>query len=445
MGAVKPRKSPDPFRRTVFDRVLGLEPHEYFAVSWSFLYFFCVLAAYYILRSVRETMAVEGGVQNIPWLFSGTFTVMLVATPIFGWVASRFPRRRFLPWVYYFFTANIVFFYIGFAYTLHYELDFIWIGRAFFVWLSVFNLFVVSVFWSFMADIYSRAQGRRLFGIISAGGSTGALLGPLVTSVLVVPIGFQNLLPISALLLLFSVVCIRQLRHWVERRDRAAACDNVATPRPLGGNPLGGVEHVIKSRYLTAIAVAGAIASIMGTALYMFMAELVSQAIADTDERTRTFALLDAATNILSLIGQLLIVKHVVRRYGIGISLSLLPLVSLLGFVLLAINPTFVVVAVLQVVRRSVGFGITKPTTDMLYSVVTPEEKYKAKNFIDTALYRAGDLLGTWAVRFMTGLGITGISVVMLPFAIFWAILSIWLGRRYRDRSKLDIGALTPS
>ncbi len=424
-------------------RFLGLEKHEYFAVAWSFAYFFSVLAAYYILRSVRETMAVEGGVENIPWLFSATFIVMLVATPIFGWIASRYPRKRFLPWVYYFFAANILVFYVLFSYALSNAYDFIWIGRTFFVWLSVFNLFVVSVFWSFMADIYSREQGRRLFGVISAGGSTGALVGPIATSALVIPIGFQNLLPISAALLLFSVVSITQLRHWVEHGNRAPDADDMASSNPLGGNALGGIEHVVRSRYLAAIALASVFASLLGTATYMFMAELVGEAIRDTDERTRLFALLDAAQNLLSLIGQLLLVKHAVQRFGIGLTLSLLPILSVVGFAVLATNPVFAVVAALQVIRRALGFGFTKPTTDMLYSVVTPEEKYKSKNFIETALYRAGDLIGIWSIRFMSGLGIAGVSAMLVPFAAVWTFVTLWLGRRYRERARLGYGTET--
>jgi len=427
-------------RVTLLDRILGLEKHEYYAVAWSFVYFFCVLSSYYILRSVRETMAVEGGVQNIPWLFSGTFVVMLVATPIFGWVASNFPRKRFLPWVYYFFAANVLIFYACFSYAINNEIDFVWIGRAFFVWLSVFNLFVVSVFWSFMADIYTREQGRRLFGIISAGGSTGALLGPLATSALVVPIGFHNLLPMSAGLLLFSAYCISRLRHWVESRHEQDSEKTAASSQALGGNAFGGISHVFQSKYLTAIAVTSVIASLMGTALYMFMADLVGEAFSGADERARVFALLDAATSALSLIGQLLIVKHVVHRFGIGLTLSILPVLSLLGFLLLAINPAFVVVALLQASRRAIGFGLHKPTSDMLYSVVSSEEKYKAKNFIDTALYRGGDLLGTWTVKLLLtfgGLGIAGISLVMLPFAVLWGLIALWVGRDYRKQAKL--------
>jgi AAA family ATP:ADP antiporter len=207
--------SPDKLRTFLFDKVLGLEQHEYLAVAWSFAYFFCVLSSYYILRPVREAMAVGSGPDTIPYLFIGTFVAMLIATPIFGWVASRFPRRVFLPWVYLFFVSNIVIFWVVFSQAVDANQEYVWLGRVFFVWLSVFNLFVVSVFWSFMADIYTREQGRRLFGVITAGGSIGALLGGAATSALVVPIGFQNLMPISAALLMLGVLCIRQLRKWV--------------------------------------------------------------------------------------------------------------------------------------------------------------------------------------------------------------------------------------
>ncbi|MBT8101114.1 MAG: MFS transporter, partial [Gammaproteobacteria bacterium] len=181
------------------------------------------------------------------------------------------------------------------------------------------------------------------------------------------------------------------------------------------------------------------IASLLGTALYMFMAELVGDAFATADERTQAFGLIDGATNSLSLVGQLLLVNRSVRYFGLGVTLAFMPIISLIGFALLAISPVFVVVAVLQAVRRGIGFGFTKPTTDMLYSVVTPEEKYKSKNFIETAVYRGGDLLGTWSVKLMWGLGISGISIVMLPFAVIWFFIALWLGREYRRRDSNSI------
>lgn len=427
-----------------FGRILGLEKNEYVAVAWSFGYFFCVLASYYMLRPMREAMGVESGVNTIPLLFSSTFLVMLLASPVFGWVASRYPRRSFLPWVYAFFALNILLFFAVFTWADANSAPIVWIGRVFFVWLSVFNLFVVSVFWSFMADIYSKEQGRRLFGVISAGGSAGALVGPFATSQLAVPLGFQNLLPISAALLMLSIVCIRRLRAWVEREQSTEIVETAATPRPLGGSAFAGISHVLASRYLLAIAVLSVIASLLGTALYMFMNDLVATTVTGVDERTRLFGYLDAGTSVLALLLQLLVVKHAVQKLGLGLTLTLLPIVSVVGFVILAVHPVLLVVAILQAVRRAIGFGFSKPGTDMLYSVVTPEEKYKAKNFIDTAVYRGGDLLGTWTVKLFWGLGISGIALALVPFALLWGLIALWLGREYRRRDgmpRLSSGA----
>jgi len=436
MARSMPANSFDQSPPNLFARVLGLEKHEYVAVAWSFVYFFCVLSAYYILRPVREAMAVGSGPETIPYLFIGTFITMLVAAPIFGAVASRFPRRVFLPWVYLFFITNILVFWIIFSQAINDGGSYVWLGRVFFVWLSVFNLFVVSVFWSFMADIYTREQGRRLFGVITAGGSIGALLGGMATSALVIPFGFQNLMPISATLLLVAVFCIRQLREWVHHEHEDEIAETVESEEPLGGGSLAGITHLLSSKYFIAIAISSVIASLLGTALYMFAAELVEKAIPEADSQTRFFSNLNNWTNAISLIGQMFIVKHVVVRFGIGRSLALLPIISIVGFAILALDPTLAVVAVLTVARRALGFGFSKPTTDMLYSVVTPEEKYKTKNFIETAVYRGGDVVGTWAVKLMSALGIAGIALVMLPFAVLWAVVALWLGRDYRRQAK---------
>jgi AAA family ATP:ADP antiporter len=305
---------------------------------------------------------------------------------------------------------------------------------VFFVWVSVFNLFVVSVFWSFMADIYTKEQGRRLFGVISAGGSAGALVGPFLTSLLVHPLGFENLLPLSALLLFAAILCIRKLRAWVEREHAGGINESAAAAKPLGGSAFAGITHVLNSRYFLAMTAMSIIASLLGTALYMFMNTLVAESIEGVNARTRLFGYLDAGTNLLSLLFSLLVVRHAVLKFGLGLTLALMPLLSIAGFALLAVHPTLLVVALLQATRRAVGFGFAKPASDMLYSVVSPEEKYKAKNFIDTAVYRGSDLAGTWAVRAVWGLGITGISLLMLPFALLWVGIAVWLGREYRRR-----------
>ncbi|MCG8370704.1 MAG: MFS transporter, partial [Proteobacteria bacterium] len=249
----------------LLSQVFGFRRHELVAVAWSFAYFFCVLSSYYIVRPVREEMAVGSGPNTIPYLFIGTFVTMIVATSIFGWVASRYPRRVFLPWVYLFFISNMLIFWLVFSQLRGSGEDYVWLGRAFFVWVSVFNLFVVSVFWSFMADIYTREQGRRLFGLITSGGSIGALLGGLLTSSLVVSIGFENLMGLSAAVLLAAVLCIGRLKNWVHREHEHEIDRTVETAKPLGGSPLAGLTHLFSSRYFLAIALMSVIANLLGT------------------------------------------------------------------------------------------------------------------------------------------------------------------------------------
>jgi AAA family ATP:ADP antiporter len=432
--------------KSILSELFGIERHEFVAVAWSFAYFFCVLSSYYIIRPVREEMAVGSGANTIPYLFIGTFVTMIFATSVFGWVASRFPRRQFLPWVYLFFIANMLIFWAIFSQLRGSGTDYVWLGRIFFVWVSVFNLFVVSVFWSFMADIYTREQGRRLFGFITSGGSIGALAGGVLTSMLVTRIGFQNLIPIAAAVLLVAVFCISRLKHWVHEEHSDEIDATVESKEPLGGTPLAGLTHLFSSNYFLGIALMSIVASLLGTALYMFRAELIETAIFSPDARTQFFSNMNVAQNALALVAQMFLVKQVVTRFGIGRSLFLFPFVSIIGFAILALDPTLMAVAVLDVVRRGLGFGFAKPSTDMLYSVVTPEEKYKTKNAIETAVYRGGDVVGTWSIKLLSvlGMGMAAISVVMLPFAIVSAIVALWLGREYKRRARelKDTGVL---
>jgi len=380
-------------------------------------------------------MAVGSGPDTIPYLFMGTFVAMMIATPIFGWVTSRYPRRTFLPWINLFFVSNILIFWFFFSQYIDDDTDHIWLGRAFFVWLSVFNLFVVSVFWSFMADIYTRAQARRLFGFITAGGSIGALIGGAATKAIVVDIGFQNLFPIAAAILTLAIICIYKLRRWVAHEHEAEIDATVESSEPLGGSPLSGITHVFGSNYFLGIVACSIIASLLGTALYIFAAQMVEDSIAGANERIEFFSNINFWTNLFALLGQMICVKQTVVRFGIGRSLALLPIVSVGGFILLAFDPVLGVVAFLTIARRALGFSFSKPTTDMLYSVVTPEEKYKTKNFIDTAIYRFGDIIGAWSVKLMMGMGIVGVSLVMLPFAVIWFVVALWLGRDYKRQA----------
>ena len=427
----------DQARPSVFDKVLGLQRHEYVAAAWSFVYFFCVLSAYYMLRPIREAMGVESGPATLPYLFMASFAVMLLATPLFGWITSRYPRKVFLPWVYAFFILNILIFWAIFTQRIDEGQSHVWLGRVFFVWLSVFNLYVVSVFWSFMADIYTREQGRRLFGLLSSGGSIGALLGGTATSLWVVDVSFHNLFPISAVLLGFAIICIRQLRQWVTQDDHLQPGHNVEMGQPLGGDALAGATHATRSRFFLAIVAASVIASLLGTALYLFRAELVAASISDINLQTRFFSNINIATNLLTIIGQMFVVRFVVRRFGLGVALSIMPVISVLCFVWVALDPSLLVIAVVEIIRRATGFTFSKPSTDMLYSVVTPEEKYKTKNFIDTTVYRFGDVLGIWAILLLLlRMGMSAVAAIMVPFAVIWALLALWLGRDYRRRAR---------
>jgi len=422
-------------RTALFGKLLGIEQHEYMAVAWSFGYFFCVLSSYYILRPVREAMAVGSGPNTIPFLFLATFVIMVLVTPIFGWVASRYPRRTFLPWIYLFFLSNILIFWFVFSSRIDDGQDHIWLGRIFFVWVSIFNLFIVSVFWSFMADIYTREQGRRLFGIIASGGSIGALIGGIATSAIVLRVGFENLFPLAASLLLIAIVCISQLKKWVSDEHKDNISETVQSDDALGGSSFSGITKVFQSRYFGAIASASLIASLLGNALYIFTAQLVEFEIAGADERTHFFSNLNIVANTIAAIVQAGVVRRIVSRFGIGASLSVLPVLSVVGFVWLAIDPVLAVVAVLTILRRGLGFGFSKPSTSMLYSVVAAEDKYKTKNFIDTAVFRFGDAAGNVVIVFLLGLGITGVSIAMLPFAAIWWSISLWLGRDYKRQA----------
>ena len=428
----------DTVRPTLIDRVFGIHRGEVVAAAWSFALFFCVLSSYYILRPVRESMGVKSGPDTLQWLFMASFVTMCAITPAFGWIVARFPRRTFLPWVYLFFIFNILAFWAAFSFALANDWDYVWLARAFFVWVSVFNLFVVSVFWSYMADIFTREQCRRLFGPISAAGSVGAGVGSVVTSLLVVHIGFQNVLPIAAALLLIAVYCIVRLRGWVESFADVAHRDAATSRKPLGGNPFSGVTHVLSSKFFGNISIASIIASLLGTALYIFTAKLVQSAIPGQNENTQYYAIVNLAVVLLAGFGQLFVLRHLVHRFNIGIPLVLMPIVSIVGFVLLAFEPTLAAVSILTVVRRGLGFAFSKPTTDMLYSVVTAEEKYKAKNFIDTTVYRFGDIVGSSTIHGLIklGLSIPPISFIMVPFGAIWVGISLWLGRDYRNRAR---------
>ncbi len=415
---------PESRLRSLIAGTVNVREEEVRALLWSFAYFFCLLCGYYILRPLREEMGIAGGVRNLPWLFTGTFLVMLAAVPLFGAAVSRFPRRRLLPIVYRFFIANILVFYflfeIGAARVV--------LARAFFIWVSVFNLFVVSVFWSFMADLFGNERGKRLFGFIAAGGTAGALLGPAITTFLAVPLGPLNLLLVSAAFLELAVQCIRRL---VNMPGLGGEKDSAAEA-PVGGDFLDGAARVFRSPYLMGICLYILFFTTTSTFVYFQQAHIVAGAFDDPAERTQVFGLINLLVGLITLILQWFVTGRFMARFGVGIAAAFLPAVAALGFFSLAVSPLLPVLIAFQAIRRASNFAISRPAREVLFTVVSREEKYKAKNFIDTVVYRGGDAASGWAFAGLSGLGmgLPAIAAVSVPLAALWAGVALALGKR---------------
>ncbi len=415
---------------SLLQRVLKLRPGELTAVLWAFTYFFCLLSSYYILRPLRDAMALEGGVGDLPWLFTGTFLVMLLAVPLYGWIVARFPRRRFVPLVYHFFAANLLIFFL----LLGLEEIRVPVARAFYIWVSVFNLFVVSVFWSFMADLFRNEQGKRLFGLIAAGGSLGALLGPALTAALAVPLGPPNLLLVSALLLEIAVLCVFRLLRAVgpETTNRQVEGEPEETER-IGGSLIEGIPLILRSPYLAAICLYILFFTTTSTFLYFQQAHLIAALFEDAGERARIFALIDLLVAVLTLATQIFVTGRVMIRFGLAPSLALLPVFTFFEFLGFALFPQLAVLVAFQSLRRAANFAISKPAREVLFTVVPRAEKYKAKSVIDTLVYRGGDALSGWLFRGLEGLGVAlpAIAAATLPVIAFWAFLASRLARRH--------------
>jgi AAA family ATP:ADP antiporter len=414
------------------------------AVGLAFVFHFVVLASYYVLRPIRDEIGASGGLDGLAWLFTATLGAMLAANVAFSAVAARLSRRRFIPLAYRFFIVTL----LGFGLLLGTSA---WVDRAFYVWVSVFNLFVVSVFWGFMADLFSAEQGKRLFGLIAVGGTLGAILGGAVTASLVGHVGSATLLLIAAVLLELAAWCVKLFpdprhagasRHTgplgpletldpgLRRGDEKPGDEKPEWP--LGGTFWSGIAHVFRSPYLLGISAFMLLHSVTSTLVYFQQADVVGQAFATRADRTTFFAQLDIAVNVLTVVMQIFLTGRLLKWLGVGATLALLPLVSLGGFVAMALAPSLALLAAFQVARRAVNYAVSRPAREVLFTVLPREDKYKAKAFTDTFVYRAGDQVGAWtypALRAM-GLGLAGVSWVAVPLALAWCWLSLWLGRR---------------
>ena len=415
--------------RRALARAINAHPHELGGALAAFVTAFAMFSSYAILRPIRETMGITSGVQTLPALFWGTFAGMLLVQPVYGWLTARFRRSAFLPWVYLFFVLNI----LGFHAWFNAQDDHTWIARAYFVWVSVFVLFVVAVFWSLMADVFSREQAGRLFGFVAAGLSTGGLFGPFLAARLAEPIGTINLLLVSAALLTASLGCLLLVLRWHRRHGENTAPGEDRDAR-LGGTAWAAFRQVTHSPYLALIALFVLLLTWVSTFLYLEQQALVAQVFTDRDAQTRFFGRLDFWVQAGSLIVQLFLFGRLYRWFGFRVLIVAVPVLMTLGFAALALFPTFAVLVAVMFVRRVGEYSLTRPSRDTLYTSVTREERYKAKSLIDTFVYRGGDATSATAhalVKSTFGLGLAGVAWCGALLAALWGVVAWRLGTRH--------------
>jgi len=417
-----------PSKKGALARLFDVRPGEARALAWSFAYFFCILACYYVLRPVRDEMGVRSGVGRLPSLFLATFLVSLAIAPIYGALVARLKRRQFIPLVYGFLLVNLLAFWA----LLNAGIAVAALQMVFFVWLTVFVVLAVSVFWSFMADLFSSEQAKRLYPTIAIGGSLGGFAGSATVTGLATLIGAANLLLVAAALLLAAIVCAMSIERAAGQAATAAEEAQATADRQVGGSWLDGIAAIFRSPYLAGFALWVFALSLAGSFAYGMQNSIIGAADLDSGERTRIFGVMDLAGNILQPLIQLLIARWSMKTLGIGFTLGAVAVVFAVGFGAIAMAPTLGVLMALQIAQRTATFGLSNPAREALWNVVPRDDKYKAKNVIDAAVFRGSDVVTIWlfAMLFETAqLGLPTIAMIGVPLMAAWFILSLVLGR----------------
>lgn len=418
-----------------FQRLFNVRREERLPVLLAALLFFCILTALMLLRPAREALGMQRGIESVRWLFVGTALVTLLVNPLFGLLVSRLRRMTFLALIYGFFALSLVAFHL--VMVLAPAAIGITSGQLFYVWFSVFNLFSTMVFWALMVDCFSLEQSKRFFGVIAVGGTCGAIAGPALASFLAAPLGTPGLLVVSAGLLLLAVGLAYLLFRL--RPEQAGASSPEAEQR-IGGSAWEGLRAVFRSRYLSGLAAYVIILAVMSTCIYFTRLQMVTALGTELDFRTTLFARIDVVTQAATLLMQLLLAGRLMKRFGVAITLALLPITVGLGFLGLALIGSLAALVIFEAVFRAVQRALMRPARETLYTVVSREDKYKSKAFIDTFVYRGGDVLGAqvegWLGRL--GFGLVALTGLALPLALLWMTLGIWLGRAQQRLAATD-------
>jgi AAA family ATP:ADP antiporter len=418
--------------KKLFTKIVDVRPDEMRALWLGFIFFFVVLAGYYVIRPVRDNIGASYS-ENLWWMFTVVMLTMLVANALFSAIVARMSRRRFIPIAYRFFVANLIIFFVLMQFTPPGKRS--WVDICFFVWVSVFNLFATAVFWGFMTDLFTNEQGKRLFGFIAVGGSLGGVLGPIITASLVHRVSTGVFLLICAAMLEIAAQGVRFFPAGFRPDGSKAAHDEAATAEnPIGGRFWDGFTNICRSPYLFGLLVFIMLYTLTSTWAYFQQSELTKVGFVDRATRTAFFAKLDLSVNTLTLLLQIFATGRLMKFLGVTVTLLFMPILSLFGFAAMGLMPVLGVLAIFQVARRASTFAFMRPAREVLFTVLRREDKYKAKSFIDTFGYRCGDQFGAWSYGGMQALGLSlsTISYIAVPIVGGWCALGVWLGRKQR-------------
>jgi len=420
----------DSFFTRVFKSAAVIEPFEMRAVILSMLYFLFLFGSYSIVKPVRDAMGTVYGMRHIQELFTGTFIMSLLFAPLYSTLASRFKLATFLPWVYGFVAVTILIFYALFEFDQGHDR---WSAAAFYIWVSTFNMLIISVFWTFMADIFSRTQAKRLFGFVAAGGTIGGIAGPALAASLVKQVGNQNLMLISAVGFVITAFLVRMLAREKHKLlvEGVEAQRTSLDHRLRGGNPFDGFVLLLRSPYLLLVALFLLLMTWISTIVYIQLGDLITKAFVSREARTQVYAGIDLAVNSLAVVVQLFGTGRIIARFGVKLGLLLNPIIMVIAFLAIVFSPVLIVLGAIQITRRVAEYAIAKPTREMLFTVVDQESKYKAKNVIDTVVYRFGDLSSAWISSVILPLGVSGLAIFGVIVSAVWFPIAYFLGRRY--------------
>jgi AAA family ATP:ADP antiporter len=425
---------------SIFARLLravaAIEPYELKAVILSMLYFFFLFGSYSVVKPVRDAMGTVYGMDRIQELFTATFVASFLFAPLYAGLAARIKLSMFLPWVYGFVALTILVFYALFTGARYQER---WIAAAFYVWVSTFNMLIISVFWSFMADIFSRSQAKRLFGFIAAGGTVGGIVGPALATLLAKRIGNNDLMLISAAGFIATAVLVRLLAQ--EKQKLLAAGgegQRTSLDHRLGGNPLDGFRLLLRSRYLLLLALFLLLMTWISTIVYFQLGELITKAFSSREARTQAYAMIDLSVNSIAVLIQLFGTGRIIARFGVKFGLLLNPFIMVFAFLAIAFSPALLILGGLQIVRRVAEYAVAKPTREMLFTVVDQQSRYKAKNVIDTVIYRFGDVSSAWLSSLILPFGVTGLAIFGVLVSVIWFPVGYLLGKRYETQRNAE-------